>query len=167
MAALVTGPWTTPASAVPAFAIQTGQPCQACHVGGFGPQLTPFGRAFKIGGYTLRTKPFNLPVSAMVVASETSTRTALPAPAADGFATNNNLALDQVSLFLAGGVGSHFGGFVQTTYNGTAKAFTWDNLDLRAVNTGTSAGKDLVYGLSLNNTPTVTDAWNTLPAWKG
>ena len=31
------------ARAVPAFAVQTGQPCQACHVGGFGPQLTPFG----------------------------------------------------------------------------------------------------------------------------
>jgi hypothetical protein len=40
------------AHAVPAFAVQTGQPCTACHIGAFGPQLTPFGRAFKIGGYT-------------------------------------------------------------------------------------------------------------------
>ena len=39
-----------PAEAVPSFASQTGQPCTACHVGAFGPQLTPFGRAFKIGG---------------------------------------------------------------------------------------------------------------------
>jgi hypothetical protein len=30
---------------------QTGQPCSARHVGAFGPQLTPFGRAFKIGDY--------------------------------------------------------------------------------------------------------------------
>ena len=37
-----------PAQALPAFATQTGQPCQACHVGGLGPQLTPFGRNFKI-----------------------------------------------------------------------------------------------------------------------
>ncbi len=162
----VFGPISTkPASAIPAFAEQTGQKCAACHVGGFGPQLTPFGRAFKIGGYTLRTKPFNLPFSAMVVASDTSTRRRLPAPAADGFATNNNLALDQVSLFLGGGVGSHFGGFVQTTYDGIGKAWSWDNLDLRAVNTGTIGGKDLVYGLSLNNSPSVTDPWNTLPAW--
>lgn len=40
------------AEALPAFAQQTGQPCTACHIGGFGPQLTPEGRAFKIGGYT-------------------------------------------------------------------------------------------------------------------
>ena len=36
----------TNAAAVPAFAVQTGEPCQGCHVGGFGPQLTPFGREF-------------------------------------------------------------------------------------------------------------------------
>jgi hypothetical protein len=162
----VLGPFgARPASAIPAFAVQTGQKCAACHVGGFGPQLTPFGRAFKIGGYTLRTKPFNLPVSAMVVASDTSTRRPLSAPAADGFKTNNNLALDQISIFLGGGVGSHFGGFVQTTYDGIGKAWSWDNLDLRAVNTGKIGGKDLVYGVSLNNNPTVTDGWNTLPAW--
>ena len=39
-----------PARAVPSFSEQTGQPCTTCHVGGFGPQLTPFGRAFKLGG---------------------------------------------------------------------------------------------------------------------
>ena len=155
----------TPAAAIPAFAQQTGQRCQACHVGGFGPQLTPFGRAFKLGGYTLRTGSFNLPLSAMVVASHTSTSRALPSPPTDGFSTNNNLALDQVSIFLGGGIGSHFGGFVQTTYDGIGKSSSWDNLDLRVVNNGTIGGKELVYGLSLNNNPTVTDGWNTLPAW--
>ena len=62
-----------PARAVPSFAQQTGQPCQACHVGGFGPQLTPFGRAFKLGGYTLRSSA-SVPISAMAVASYTSTK---------------------------------------------------------------------------------------------
>ena len=161
LGALLSG---SPASAVPSFGQQTGQPCQSCHVGGFGPQLTPFGRAFKLGGYTLRVKK-NIPLSAMAVASFTATRHAQSAPPADGFSTNNNLALDQVSVFLAGGLGSHLGGFVQTTYDGVGKAFSWDNLDLRAVNTGTVGGKDLVYGVSLNNNPSVQDAWNTLPAW--
>ena len=41
------------AVALPSFAQQTGQPCVTCHVGAFGPQLTPFGRALKLGGYTL------------------------------------------------------------------------------------------------------------------
>ena len=64
----------TQAAAVPAFAVQTGQPCNACHVGGFGPQLTPFGREFKLGGYTARTNSFNAPVSAMAVASYLRTK---------------------------------------------------------------------------------------------
>lgn len=154
---------TSPARAVPAFAEQTGQPCAACHVGGFGPQLTPFGRAFKLGGYTLRLKN-NIPISAMAVASVTSTkRPQVPAPA--GFSSNDNVAFDQGSLFLAGGVGSHLGGFAQFTYDGVGKAWSWDNLDLRAVNAGKIGGKDLVYGLSLNNSPSVQDVWNTLPAW--
>lgn len=40
-----------PASALPSFARQTGQPCGACHTDF--PSLTPFGRQFKLGGYTL------------------------------------------------------------------------------------------------------------------
>lgn len=154
-----------PASAVPAFAEQTGQPCASCHVGGFGPQLTPFGRAFKLGGYTLRTKPFNLPLSAMAVASYVHTKKAQEEPPTDHSKTNNNTSFDQGSVFIAGGVGSHFGGFSQITYSGADKAWSWDNLDLRAVGTGKIADKDLTYGLSLNNSPTVEDAWNTLPAW--
>ena len=52
---------------LPAFAAQTGEPCQKCHVGGFGPQLTAFGRDFKLRGYTLGDDKFNLPLSAMAV----------------------------------------------------------------------------------------------------
>src|SRR6266702_3930555 len=57
-----------PALAVPSFAIQTGQPCAACHIGAFGPQLTPYGRAFKIGGYTQgggKGPGANIPLAAM------------------------------------------------------------------------------------------------------
>src|SRR5438552_1854079 len=37
---------------LPSFARQTGQKCAACHVGGNWPQLTPWGRFFKLAGYT-------------------------------------------------------------------------------------------------------------------
>ena len=151
--------------AVPAFAVQTGAPCQSCHVGGFGPQLTPFGREFKLQGYTLRTKAFNLPLSAMAIASDTWTAQGQNPPPAPGYGANGNLALDQISLFIAGGLGQHVGTFVQTTYDGVAKAFHWDNLDLRAVTTVKIRGANVVLGASLNNSPTVQDAWNTLPAW--
>src|SRR6266446_3889162 len=40
-----------------------------------------------------------------------------------------------------------------------------DNVDIRAANQGTVAGTDLIYGVSLNNNPTVQDLWNTTPAW--
>jgi hypothetical protein len=40
-----------PARSLPSFARQTGQPCGRCHTDF--PGLTPFGRQFKLGGYTL------------------------------------------------------------------------------------------------------------------
>jgi hypothetical protein len=155
----------TQASAVPSFAVQTGRPCSACHVGGFGPQLTPFGREFKLGGYTLRTNAFNVPLSAAMMASYVHTAKDQPPPPTRDFALNDNVAVDQVNLFIAGGLGSHFGGFVQTTYDGVARAFHWDNLDLRAVTTETVKKTSVILGLSVNNAPTVQDAFNTLPAW--
>jgi len=154
-----------PAQAVPAYAAQTGQPCQMCHVGGLGPQLTPFGRAFKVHGYTLRTTPWNVPLAAMAQASYTSTAKAAPQPVAPLYAPNNNFTIDQISLFFAGGLGPHFGAFIQATYDGVTRAFTWDNLDARATTTVNVKGNDVVLGTSINNAPTVEDPWNTLPAW--
>ena len=40
----------SPARALPSFARQTGQPCGTCHTSF--PGLTPFGRRFKLLGYT-------------------------------------------------------------------------------------------------------------------
>ena len=49
------------ARALPSFARQTGQPCGTCHTDF--PGLTPYGRRFKLMGYTVgggkyRTTPF-------------------------------------------------------------------------------------------------------------
>ena len=41
------------ASAVPAFARQTGMSCNACHFQHY-PAINAFGRAFKMGGYTMK-----------------------------------------------------------------------------------------------------------------
>lgn len=153
----------SPVSAVPAFTDQTGQPCQSCHVGGFGPQLTDFGREFKLGGYTLRAKA-SIPLAVMAVGSFTHTAKGQNPPP-QYFSGNDNFALDQASLFVAGGAGQHVGGFAQITYDGVARQFHWDNLDLRVVNQGQVLGVDSTYGLTLNNNPTVQDPWNTTPAW--
>jgi hypothetical protein len=151
------------AKAVPAFAQQTGQPCKSCHVGGFGPELTPFGREFKLNGYTLRAHA-SVPLAAMAIASFTHTRKDQDR-APEHLSKNDNVTLDEAAMFIAGGLGTHFGGFAEITYEGIDKHFTWDNLDLRAVTTGKILGEDATFGLSLNNSPTVQDAWNTLPAW--
>ena len=61
LAALTFIGFTQPAQALPSFARQTGQPCGTCHTDF--PALTPFGRRFKLLGYTVgggqfRTTPF-------------------------------------------------------------------------------------------------------------
>lgn len=156
------------ALAVPAFAGQTGQPCVACHVGGFGPELTRFGRAFKIGGYTLQGGSgvlAHLPLAGFVQTSFTSTAKGQGGPAAPRFAANDNPAIDQISLFLAGRLSDHAGGFVQGTYNGVDRSFALDNTDLRLVLATTLGKSDVEAGLSLNNGPMVQDPFNTTYAW--
>ena len=78
---------------------------------------------------------------------------------------NDNVELDQASLFIAGGLGNHLGGFAQVTYDGVGRSWSWDNLDLRAVTSTKLSGADLLVGLTINNNPTVEDPWNTLSAW--
>src|SRR5487761_1069117 len=43
------------AQAVPSFARQTGFACEACHT--VFPELTPYGRRFKLNGYTVDNLP--------------------------------------------------------------------------------------------------------------
>lgn len=157
---------TRPAEAVPAFAEQTGQACAACHYGGFGPQLTPYGRTFKLEAYTYRgSDKINVPLSAMLMASYVHTHKDPPAKPAPHYALNDNTTLDQFSLFLAGGIGQHVGGFFQGTYDGVGRQPEWDNLDVRAMRHVLVGHNDMVVGVTLNNAPSVQDLWNTLPSW--
>ena len=165
LALVILGSMASGAAAVPSFAAQTGQPCNVCHVGGLGPQLTPFGRNFKMNGYTARTVSFNVPLAAFAIASYVRTAKDQPPPPAKNFGLNDNLAVDQISVFVAGGLGSHLGAFIQNTYDGVSKTFSWDNLDVRAVTKATVKGANMVFGLDVNNNPTVQDPFNTLAAW--
>jgi hypothetical protein len=61
LAGFLTIGFAPPAQALPSFARQTGQPCGTCHTDF--PALTPYGRRFKLLGYTagggqFRTTPF-------------------------------------------------------------------------------------------------------------
>jgi hypothetical protein len=152
------------ARAVPLFARQTGQQCAACH-NGF-PELTPYGRLFKLNGYTFGGGQSSIPpVSAMVVTSFTNTQASQPGGAAPHYADNNNVALDAVSVFYGGVILPNLGLFGQATYNGIDRTFGWDNTDLRYARTVKLFGNETILGVSLNNNPTVQDVWNSTPAW--
>ena len=73
------------AQALPSYARQTGQQCAACH-NGF-PELTPYGRQFKLNGYTFGGgDPSAIPpISAMTVPSFTHTEAGQPGGAAPHF----------------------------------------------------------------------------------
>ena len=161
--------------AVPSFSRQTGLPCSSCHY--TYPELTPFGRWFKLNGYTqasiqkITSKggpsqsglSLNqwLPISVQIQLGDSMTDRPIPG------SQNNSFEFPQsASLFLAGAVANKVGVFVQLTYSGQSDHFGADNMDLRYANSTTFAGKDLVYGITLNNNPTVEDLWNDVPAWR-
>jgi hypothetical protein len=154
--------------AMPAFARQTGQNCVACHTGGQFPELTPYGRLFKMTGYTIGTR--TVPLAVMGVF--TSSSVANPAPdenfkhASPIFATG--------SLLIGGKITDNIGAFAQVTYDpyavdngdGSYSGHTSaDNIDVRFANHIIAGQSDWIYGVSLNNNPSVTDPWNTAAAW--
>ena len=161
------------AQAIPAFNRQTGQNCIACHAGGQFPELTPYGRLFKLTGYTIGER--TLPISAMAVASlsRVADTNKSDDPAGD-FQKNNRVILATASLLLGGKVTDNIGAFAQVTYdpyatqdaNGNFHGHSnADNIDIRFADRFVSGSRDLIVGISANNNPSVSDPWNTAAAW--
>ncbi|WP_317201754.1 cytochrome C [Janthinobacterium sp.] len=163
------------AHALPAFARQTGQHCVACHAGGQFPELTPYGRLFKLTGYTLGERAA-VPLAVMAVASYSKTRNTVSDTPSVDFAKDAALLFQTGSVFLAGEITERVGVFAQVTYDNYASqdpnTLDWaghshsDNIDLRYADRLSGPGRDLIYGFSLNNNPSVADVWNTVPAWQ-
>lgn len=170
------------ASAIPSYARQTGFPCKSCHY--MPPELTPLGRAFKLNGYTMTGKPTvtspgkgntsalnileSFPLSVLFDTSFTSLKSPQPVPTTSGTTPSQNGSFEfpqQSSLFLAGAWATHVGSFIQVTYSSQGDHFTWDNTDIRYANSTHLFMKDLAFGVTLNNNPTVEDLWNSTPAW--
>lgn len=155
------------AQAVPSYSRQTGQECASCHMGSFGPQLTPYGVKFKIGGYTDSDGgDGKIPLSGMAVGTWTSTGKGQPGGAAPRYGDNNNTALQELSLFIAGKLGEHVGSFSQITYSGIDRKAALDHVDIRAAGEASLGSHSATLGVSLNNNPTLQDPFNTLPAWR-
>src|SRR5450631_1394954 len=163
--------------AVPSFARQTGLACEGCHT--VFPELTPFGRKFKLNGYLIDNLPqvkgmtadnrealalnWLPPLSVQFIGSYTKLKTALPDPAG-GPSQNGTVQFPEAfSLFYAGRIAPNVGGFIQVTYDNQDNAFGWDNTDIRFADQTTLRNDPLTYGLTFNNAPTVQDVWNSTP----
>ena len=163
-----------PARAVPAFARQMNMECSGCHTRF--PQLNAFGRAFKLGGYTqtaqqqIEAKDSNgdeelsLPsvsnLGLMFQGSYTYVSKSLPDT------QNNDVQFPQeLSLFLAGRLAPKVGTFLQMTYDGAEDHFGLDNTEFRFADHGELGGKEIQYGVTVNNNPTIEDLWNSTPVW--
>jgi len=179
--------FAVPAAAVPSFARQTGMACAACHT--VYPELTPFGREFKLNGYVLdnikqikgittenrETLSLNAvpPVSVMLQISYTHTGKALPDSALTGALAKDGDVLfpQQASIFYAGKIADNLGAFIQLTYDGVGDSFGFDNTDIRYARHFSFGGADqsnkhsMILGVTVNNGPTVQDVWNTTAAW--
>ena len=172
------------AQAVPSFARQTGMACIACHTQF--PELTPFGRQFKLNGYvvdnlrqvsasSLSQRDLLLlnqipPLSLMFQGSVTRTNKSLPDKALTGALAQNGQVQfpQQVSLFYAGRLAPKMGAFIQMTYDAGSGSWGMDNTDIRFADRYQSPltpNDPLVWGFTLNNSPSVEDVWNSTPAW--
>ena len=153
------------ARALPSFAMQTGQPCAACHVGAFGPQLKQYGRDFKLYGYVASDGvDRGLPLAAQALASFTHTD-ARQSYVLPHYAPNDNFAVDIISAFYAGRITPWLGAFAELNYISPIRDFSIGYLDVRHAQEGELLGTDLVYGFTANNAPSVTDLWNSTPVW--
>jgi len=173
--------FSAPSHAVPSFARQTGMACQACHT--VFPELTPFGRAFKLNAYQIdnlpqvqgitSSKEYELllnqvpPLSLMFQTSYTKTKAAVPDSATGTSSQNGEIQFpQQASLFYAGRIAPGLGGFVQITYDSEAGNVHWDNTEIRYAQQTTLAAQSMTWGITMNNNPTVQDPWNSTPAWQ-
>lgn len=153
-----------PAQALPSYTRQTGVACAQCHAVGFGPQLTSFGRQFKLNGYVWGDSASHVPLSLMTIVGDTHTSADLT-DAPEHYGTNNNFAMNELTGFLAGRLAPHLGTFVEVSYSGTERQAAWGAFDVRSAWTGTLGSHGYVAGVTLNNNPSVTDLWNSTPVW--
>jgi hypothetical protein len=157
--------WSSPAAALPSFAQQTGEPCSQCHVGAYGPQLKPYGRDFKLFGYVSGDGKNNLPPIAAIV-STSFTETAVDRPALPHYSANDNFAVSGVLLAYAGKIAGGIGTFSEITYDAVRDKYAVSRIDIRKTFTGTVKGKDVVYGVGVNNRPGLQDLWNSTPVFE-
>ena len=163
------------ASATTGFARQTGEPCAACHMQAYGPWLTSYGQKFKLDGYVAgnaNALPNALnPFSLEVVSSYTNTQQSVPSGTyyqnkSGSSSPNNNVINDWTALFYTGRVTDHIGAYLQLNLNPqVAHTASLTMADIRIADHAKILGNNLTYGITVNNSPTISDVWMTANSW--
>lgn len=160
------------ASAVPSMGRQTGYSCARCHT--VFPELTAFGRQFKLGAFAQSSSKWDektflesIPVSGVVQISQTKTSntTAGGATPETDFQHDNRLIAQTAGIYYGGKITENSGALIQYNWDGIEKRWGMEMFDARYARTATLGGKDLTWGVTLNNNPTVSDIYNSTPAW--
>ncbi len=171
IAATVAAPlYSREARAVPSMARQTSMPCATCHT--VFPELTPFGRQFKLRGYTIGVPKAGgsildkLPVAALLQVSRTETRyVSTQGAMPDSFPRDREVIVQGAGLYYGGKITEKSGALVQYFYDGIDRVWKTEMFDVRYAGTVDSGGIDLLYGITLSNSPGVTDIYNSAPMW--
>ena len=140
------------AYALPSFARQTGMECTACHT--IWPELTPFGRSFKMNGYVLskstKSYEFPPPIAGGAQLSFTHLDKALPHDFVDrNWAThtlssgNDFMNFPQIfTVYYGGRIYDKIGAFIQGTYDGAGNSLMLDMTDIRYANSTSSVREE-------------------------
>lgn len=163
--------YSSGAFAVPSFTRQTGEECGECHT--VYPALNADGRRFKLGGYTERAPkpadaPFleRVPLAALLQLSRTATRgTDTPGATGDDFPRDRDVMVQAAGVYYGGRITDNAGALAQYSYDGVERAWVLEMLDARYAGATKLGGKELLFGVTLNNNPTLSDIYNSTPAW--
>jgi len=168
--------WVSPAYALPSFTGQTGLACNVCHVGGFGPQLTPFGIYFKATGYTLGGGtgdwahiPFNYQFEGPTYTHIAVNRPT--APAGWNGETNNYVSPGCSSFVIAAGHSFEgkfgVGGTIKMFVNlpnafvvGSGQIASIGPSDIKFTKPMTLGSHNLIVALDFNNQATISDPYD-------
>ena len=159
------------AHAVPSFGRQTGEECIECHT--VYPMLNADGRRFKLGGYSMRKPqaadaPFfdKVPVAALLQVSRTATRSTGTAGASGAdFPRDRDTLIQAAGLYYGGRITDRSGALIQYSYDGVERKWAMEMFDARFADSARLGGKELLYGVTLNNSPTLSDIYNSTPMW--
>lgn len=107
-----------------------------------------------------------LPVAAALQISQTNTNnTSAGGAMPSDFPRDRELLLQTLALYYGGQITQNSGALVQYNYDGVERRWGMEMFDARYAKGFSVADKEVTVGVTLNNSPTVSDIYNSTPSW--